>query len=168
MRVVYHARMSKKDIPLYVVLHNIRSAQNVGAIFRTADAVGIAELLLVGYTPTPIDRFGRPQGAVAKASLGAEHTVPWRHIDTIEECIRYLRRKEVSICAVERAKEAVPYTTVKKDQPTAFIFGNEIEGVLQAVIDSADVCIALPMYGSKESLNVSVTAGIVLYEFREG
>ncbi len=146
-----------------VVLHNIRSTYNVGAIFRTADAVGASEVLLVGYTPTPVDRFGRPRADIKKASLGAEESVPWRYIETLEACILELKTKNVAVVAVEQSEQAIDYKLYIPEGSTALIFGNEVEGVPEEAQAACDARIHIPMHGMKESLNVSVAAGIVLF-----
>ena len=155
--------MEKTKARSIVVLCNIRSTYNVGAIFRTADAVGVSEVWLVGYTPTPIDRFGRVRADIKKASLGAEVTVPWRHIETIEECVSLLREQGVSVVAIEQANRAIDYKEFTVEGDVACIFGNEIDGVPTSVVDAADTCLHIPMHGTKESLNVSVSAGIILF-----
>lgn len=163
MRVVYHASMPDSVPRVTVILHNIRSTYNVGAIFRTADAVGASEVLLVGYTPAPLDRFGRPRADIKKASLGAEAAVPWRHVEDLDACIRELRANGVAVVAVEQSSQAIDYKTYVPRGHVALIFGNEIEGVPKQALDVADACIHIPMRGMKESLNVSVAAGIVLF-----
>jgi len=151
-----------------VVLADIRSAQNVGAIFRTADAAGGAEVLLSGYSPSPIDRFGRPRTDIKKASLGAEEWMPWRTFETHEECIADLAERGIAIIAVEQTEAAIPYTTFVPQGPIALVLGNEVEGVPHAFLERAAQIIMIPMHGKKESLNVSVAAGVVLFHLRDG
>lgn len=149
----------------YVILHEVRSAHNVGAIFRTADAAGIKKLYLSGYTPAPIDRFGRENPKLSKTALGAAAVLPWESAaDTRTLCSR-LRSEGVTLIAVELVAGAVPLFeyAVPRDVPAAYIFGNEITGVPAEVCMVCDAVVALPMLGKKESLNVAVTAGIVLY-----
>lgn len=146
-----------------VILENIRSAHNVGAIFRTAEAVGVSKIYLVGYTPAPIDRFGRAVPDLLKTALGAENIVPWEQTDTITLLIERLQNEDVKVVAVERSEEARDYKSCNAGAKIAFIFGNEIDGVSKEICEMADEVISLPMRGMKESLNVSVAAGIVLY-----
>lgn len=153
--------------PISVVLADIRSAQNVGAIFRTADAAGATEVLLSGYTPAPIDRFGRARKDIKKASLGAEEWMPHTSYTSHEACIADLKSRGITIVAVEQTNDAIPYTEFAPDGPVALIFGNEVEGVPQVYLDAAKTTIVVPMSGKKESLNVSVTAGVVLFRLRD-
>lgn len=146
-----------------VILHNIRSAHNVGSIFRTSDAAGIAKLYLIGHTPTPIDRFGRPQKEIAKTSLGASEFIPWEHHETIESLIKELQKEGVYVVAVEQHADAVDYKTLHTDKPIAYIFGNEVDGVPPDICARCDAVIEIKMAGKKESLNVSVSAGVVLF-----
>lgn len=147
----------------YIILEDIRSAYNVGAIFRTADASGVAKVFLVGYTPAPIDRFGRVQGEIEKTSLGASKTVAWEQVATTREIIERLQADGVTVVAVELAPGSVPLKDFKEPENVAYIVGNEVNGVSKEAQELADVIVELPMLGQKESLNVSVTAGIILY-----
>jgi tRNA G18 (ribose-2'-O)-methylase SpoU len=146
-----------------LILHNIRSAHNVGAIFRTADAAGIARILLCGYTPAPVDRFGRPRQDIAKAALGAEKIIPWRAHDDIHESLRGVQNEGFEIVAIEQHVAAQDYKTFSPTGNIAFVLGNEVRGLPQEVLQAADVILEIPMRGTKESLNVSVAAGIVLF-----
>ncbi len=148
----------------YVILHNIRSAHNVGSIFRTADGAGVTKIFLCGYTPTPTDRFGRPVLEIEKTSLGATTSVVWEHIHTTEECVARLKQQNVCIVAVEQHEHAIPYTEYTRTGDTAFVFGNEIDGIPDHICQVADRTVHIPMQGMKESLNVGVTAGIVLFQ----
>jgi len=147
----------------FLILENIRSAYNVGAIFRTADAVGVDKIFLVGYTPTPIDRFGRPQTKIQKTSLGASDEVAWEHSLDINEVISKLKEADVYIVAVEQAPNSISLTKFKPPAKVAYMLGNEVEGVSGVALKNADAILEIPMLGTKESLNVSVTAGIVMY-----
>jgi 23S rRNA (guanosine2251-2'-O)-methyltransferase len=151
---------------VFIILNNIRSAHNIGSVFRTADGAGVSKIYLGGYTPAPTDRFGREQKEVLKTSLGATHTVPYELVEDICACIEKLKSEGVSIVAVEQTKDAVDYETFVPEKDTAYIFGNEITGVEASVLALADHHISIPMKGSKESLNVSVCAGIILFKFR--
>jgi len=146
-----------------LILHNIRSAHNVGSIFRTADAADVSKILLTGYTPAPLDRFGRPRSDVAKAALGAERTVPWEAHRTIARTIARLKKDGARVVAVEQDARAQAYRSFRAKGKTVFIFGNEVRGLPKSVLASADAVIEIPMRGSKESLNVAVAAGIVLF-----
>lgn len=149
----------------FVVLDSIRSAYNVGAIFRTADAAGAEAVWLVGYTPAPIDRFGRPQTEIKKTSLGASDTVPWLQLDvaTVQAKLSDAKVAGYHIVAVEQTAQAESLLTWQRPEKVIYILGNEVEGVCEELLSCADLHIQIPMRGSKESLNVSVTAGIVLY-----
>ena len=147
----------------YIILEDIRSAYNVGAIFRTADATGVAKVFLVGYTPAPIDRFGRVQGEIEKTSLGASATVAWEQVETTKEIIERLQADGVIVAAVEQAERSVSLKEFIEPENVAYIVGNEVGGVASETLGLVDVIVELPMLGQKESLNVSVTAGIVLY-----
>lgn len=149
----------------YVILDNVRSAHNVGAIFRTADGAGITKIYLCGYTPRPIDRFGREQAEIAKTSLGAHKTVVWEAADDISDIISRLKAEGVVIATIEQTYTSIDYRTWESSVDVAFVFGNEVDGVQPAVSEISDVVLELPMLGSKESLNVSTTAGIILYHF---
>lgn len=148
-----------------VVLDNIRSAQNVGAIFRTCDGAGVAKVYLVGYTPGPRDRFGRVQPAIAKTSLGAAEHVASEQVSDAEvvERIAAYKNAGYEIVAVEQGEGSTMLSDWKPKNDQVLIFGNEVEGVATALCAVADTLLELPMRGHKESLNVSVTAGAVLY-----
>lgn len=150
----------------FVILHNIRSAHNVGSLFRTADGAGVSKIFLTGYTPTPIDRFGREQKEILKTSLGATHTVPYEYVEDIMELLTRLENKGTTLVAVEQTERAIPYKDFTCNSDTAFIFGNEVLGVEQDVLVRIKDHIHIPMYGTKESLNVSVCAGAILFHFR--
>ena len=151
---------------VFVILNNIRSAHNVGSIFRTADGAGVSKIYITGYTPAPYDRFGREQKEILKTSLGATHTVPFEVFENIHELIEQLKNEGVAIVSVEQTPTAVAYKTFVPKGDTAFIFGNEITGVEESVLALSDKHIMLPMGGAKESLNVSVCAGIILFHFK--
>ena len=146
-----------------LILLNIRSTHNVGAIFRTADAVGISKIYLVGITPAPLDRFGRVRQDIAKASLGSEKSVAWEQVEDIEPLLARLKKEKYTIIAVEQSESSVDYKKVKAKGKTAFILGNEVEGVPELILNMCDIIAEIPMAGMKESLNVSVAAGIVLF-----
>jgi tRNA G18 (ribose-2'-O)-methylase SpoU len=146
-----------------IILHDIRSSENVGSIFRTADAAGASKIYLSGYTPAPLDRFGRKNAKLAKTALGAEEFVPWEAKEDIFLLIEKLKGDGAVIVAVEQSPRSIAYKDFILEQPTAFIFGNEVDGLPERVLGEADKVLEIPMHGRKESLNVAVAAGIVLF-----
>lgn len=146
-----------------LILHDIRSAYNVGAMFRTADGAGVDKIYLSGYSASPVDRFGRSQKEIKKTSLGASETMLWEKTDSLPALIKELQESGVVVVAVEQSEVSIPLKDFSPAPNVAYIMGNEIEGVPQEVLRMVDVIIELPMLGEKESLNVSVAAGIVLY-----
>lgn len=148
-----------------LILDNIRSTHNVGAIFRTADAAGVKKIYLTGYTPAPLDRFGRPVPEIEKTALGAEKTIAWEQVENIDDLISRLKKENFKIIAVEQAENSVDYKTVKigDDDKVAFIFGNEVDGLSPETLSQCDIIAEIPMRGAKESLNVSVSAGVALF-----
>lgn len=148
---------------IVIVLHNIRSAHNVGAIFRTADAAGVSKVYLSGYTPTPIDKFKRPQKEIAKTALGAEQFLPWEYAKTPTAILKKLTREGFQVIGVEQDERAQNYKEFKVTQPTVFLFGNEVRGLSAALRKTCRELLEIPMRGKKESLNVATTAGIILF-----
>ena len=148
-----------------VVLENVRSAHNVGSVFRTADAAGVSQIHLLGYTPRPLDRFGRPVPELVKTALGAHEYLPWSGSDDGVALVRSLQAQGVLVVAVEQSEAAVPLPAFKPPvlQSVAYIFGNERDGVSPELCQQADQVIEIPMYGQKESLNISVSVGVVLF-----
>ncbi|MFH1170657.1 MAG: TrmH family RNA methyltransferase [Candidatus Vogelbacteria bacterium] len=153
---------TNKEIRL--VLHNLRSAQNVGALFRIADAVGVRKIYLTGYTPTPLDRFGSPNRAVVKTALGAENYVAWEVYKTIGRLLDKLLADSFQLLALEQSKNSINYKKVKITSPTAIIVGNEVTGLSKAILKKCDIIAEIPMRGKKESLNVAVASGIFLFQ----
>ena len=151
-----------------LILHDIRSVHNVGSIFRTADGAGVSKIFLTGYTPAPVDRFGRKVSAFSKVSLGAEDSVPWEQHAHISDVIQELKNEGVHIVALEQSSKAVPLGALFPDAHIALIVGNEVEGVSQDILEAADTIMEIPMRGSKESLNVSVATGVALYTLTGG
>ncbi len=149
-----------------VLLHNIRSAHNVGSIFRTADAAGVKHIYLSGYTPIPVDRFGRPQKDIAKTALGAETSLVWEYHKTPSKVLRQLKTAGWEVVGIEQDVRARDYRTFAPARPTLCILGNEVKGISKALRNQCDVLLEIPMHGTKESLNVSVAAGIVLFSLR--
>jgi len=145
--------------PLFLMLHNIRSMWNVGAMFRTADAAGIEKIILSGYTATP------PRKEIEKTALGAQETVLWEyHADPLE-ALALFRQQGVKICGLEIASGSHPYTTMNfSDFPICLVVGNEVDGLDNEVLNSCDEVLEIPQYGTKHSLNVAVAAGIAMFE----
>ncbi|MDP3962541.1 MAG: TrmH family RNA methyltransferase [bacterium] len=146
-----------------LALHNIRSTHNVGAIFRTADAIGVSKIYISGYTPAPADRFGRMRKDIAKSALGAEKMVEWEAVEDLTGLIAGLKKEKFTVFAVEQDKRSVDYKKTKPPQKSLLILGNEIEGIERGILDKCDKILEISMKGKKESLNVSVAAGIVLF-----
>jgi 23S rRNA (guanosine2251-2'-O)-methyltransferase len=145
--------------PVTLVLHNIRSMWNVGAMFRTADAAGIDELVITGYTATP------PRKEIDKTAFGAQETVPWRHFADPQEAIAALKGEGRKIFGLEIAENSRAYTSLTaEDFPLALIVGNEVEGIGDELLGHCDGVIEIPQYGVKHSLNVAVAAGVALFE----
>ncbi len=158
--------MKEKRRETAVLLHNIRSAHNVGSIFRTADAAGVTRIFLTGYTPLPEDRFGRPQREIAKTALGAQRFLVWEHHASPTPLIRALRREGWRIVGVEQDARAKDWRAFRRPRKTLFIFGNEVRGLSSALRAACDDLVEIPMHGVKESLNVSVAAGVILLGVR--
>ena len=148
----------------FLILHNIRSEHNVGSIFRTADAAGVSKIYLTGYTPAPIDRFGRKTTKISKVALGAEENVSWEKRESAPELIQGLTQNQVEIVCVEQDKRSINYKKFTPPKDTVYIFGDEVRGLPKDILDMADKIIEIPMKGGKESLNVSVVAGIILFQ----
>lgn len=150
---------NQTKVPLIVVLDNIRSLHNIGSVFRTADAFRIKEIWLCGYTAQP------PHREIHKTALGATESVTWHYFGTALEAIGEMNARNIRIVPVEQAENSTLLSEfeVKNSQDMALIFGNEVEGVSQAFMDVADDVIEIPQEGTKHSLNISVSAGIVLW-----
>ena len=144
--------------PVVVVAHDLRSAHNVGSVFRTADSAGLAGVVLTGFTPTPDHR------GVAKTALGAQDSVSWRRADDVHDALAGLRADGYTVAALERAPGAVEPADVPDTAfPLALVLGNEVWGVPTEVLETADLVVGLPQYGVKDSLNVSVAFGVAAY-----
>lgn len=148
----------------YVILDNIRSAYNVGAIFRTAEGAGVNKIYLCGYTPKPIDRFGRVVAKIQKTSLSASDIVSWEGIEEVGGLIKDLKSHGVQVVAVELAAGAVSIYDFSPSDNVAYVFGNEVTGISPEILSLCDVTLQIPMHGQKESLNVATTVGIVLFQ----
>ncbi|MCC2630375.1 MAG: tRNA/rRNA methyltransferase SpoU [Candidatus Paceibacter sp.] len=145
------------------MLHNIRSLHNVGSMFRTADAAGVTKIFLTGYTPTPIDRFGRPVKELSKVALGGELSVQWEYVKSPMTVINKLKKQGVQVIGLEQDKRSVDYKKVKPKGDVLFLVGSEVEGMSKALLNKCDIIAEIPMKGKKESLNVSVSFGIALF-----
>jgi len=146
-----------------LILHNVRSVHNVGSIFRTADAAGAEHIYLTGYTPTPLDRFGQERSDFHKAALGAEKSVSWSQETDLGALLGQLKQGGYQLLALEQSPLSVDYKSVALREKTALILGEERYGITEDILEKCDTIIEIPMHGEKESLNVSVAAGIALY-----
>lgn len=147
-------------IPVVLVLDNIRSAHNVGSFFRTSDAFRIAHIYLCGITAQP------PSNEIRKTALGATESVEWSYVSNTEECLGALKNAGYIVAGVEQVDNPIMLQDFEpsKDNPLALVFGNEVKGVQQTVLDMCDFAIEIPQFGTKHSLNVSVSGGIVIWE----
>lgn len=150
-----------RKLPLVVVLDHIRSLNNVGSVFRTSDAFRVESIYLCGITACP------PNAEIHKTALGAEETVDWKYFNDTLEAVENLKKDGYTVCAIEQVEGSVMLDKLllDKDKKYAIVMGNEVKGVQQSVVDKCDMCIEIPQYGTKHSLNVSVTTGIVIWEF---
>jgi tRNA(Leu) C34 or U34 (ribose-2'-O)-methylase TrmL len=151
---------STKKLPITVILEDIRSMHNVGSVFRTSDAFLVEQILLCGYTPNP------PHRDIHKTALGATETVEWKVYETTANAINALKKDDYRIYAIEQVHNSIELQTfdVSNQDKVAIIFGNEADGVNEETIAMTDGCIEIPQAGSKHSFNISVAAGIVLWE----
>ena len=149
-----------EKLPLVVVLDNVRSLHNIGSVFRTSDAFRVERIYLCGITATP------PHPEMHKTALGAEFTVDWTYVNNAVEAVENLRREGYTVYSVEQAEGSIMLEDLTLDPSGkyAVVMGNEVKGVQQEVINASDGCIEIPQYGTKHSLNVSVTAGIVIWD----
>ena len=162
-RVTRDEYRALRKLPLTVLTDNVRSAQNIGSIFRTADAMKVARVVLGGISPVP------PSPEISKTALGAEESVEWRHVaDAVAE-VRRLKSEGMKVYVLEQAHGSVDLRhlgrVLDRDAGSLLVVGNEVNGVDQRIVDMADTVLEIPMHGVKHSLNVSVSAGIALWEF---
>lgn len=155
-----------------VVLNDIRSKHNVGSVLRTSDAAGVEKVYMCGYSPAPIDKFGRPNNQLIKVSLGAEDYVDWEQTDEQDvDLLQRLKEEGFEIWVLEQNERSVNYMDVDLDkkrwEKIVLVLGNEVYGVPEDIIKMADVVIEVPMHGKKASLNVSVVYGVVAYGLRQ-
>jgi tRNA G18 (ribose-2'-O)-methylase SpoU len=150
-------------IPLTVVLDNIRSLNNIGSVFRTSDAFVVEKIYLCGITATP------PNKDIHKTALGATASVEWAYEENTLSLVEKLKNEGVTVVSIEQAENATPLQDfeVSSQKRYAIVLGNEVKGVQQAVVSASDHCIEIPQFGTKHSLNISVTAGVVLWSFLE-
>lgn len=160
-RVDVEGFKSQEKFPIVVVLDNIRSMNNVGSAFRTSDSFNVKKVVLAGITATP------PHREIHKTALGATESVDWQHYPTIEEALEALKQEGYKIAVVEQIDKSMPLQefSAGKEEKYAFVFGNEAFGVSEEALPWADVALEIPQFGTKHSLNVSVTMGIVLWDY---
>lgn len=160
-RLTPEAFKESEKTPLIVVLDHVRSLNNVGSVFRTSDAFRVEAVYLCGITACP------PNAEIHKTALGAEDTVAWEYFKDTPEAVDKLRANGYTVCAIEQAEGSVMLDNLSLDKGKkyAIVLGNEVKGVQQNVVDQCDMCVEIPQYGTKHSLNVSVTAGIVIWNF---
>ena len=151
---------SIEKTPIIIVLDNIRSLNNIGSVFRTADAFLIEAIYLCGITATP------PHREIQKTALGATETVLWKHFNTSSEAIAELKENNYKIASIEQTKNSTMLNDFKlnENEKLAVIFGNEVKGVEQSAIDLSDAVIEIPQYGTKHSLNISVSCGVIIWD----
>lgn len=152
---------NQEKLPVVVVLDNVRSMHNIGSIFRTADGFSIDSICLCGITAQP------PHREIEKTALGATLSVAWKHFESTGEAVDALRNEGYEIIAIEQAAGSTMLNTYKpeKDKKFALIFGNEVNGVADEVMEKIDECIEIPQFGTKHSFNITISAGIVLWDF---
>ncbi len=160
-RLTTEAFKASRKIPLVVVLDHVRSLNNVGSVFRTSDAFRVEAIYLCGITACP------PHAEIHKTALGAEESVDWLYFKDTMEAVEKLKAEGYMVCAIEQAEGStmLDKLLLDKTKKYAVILGNEVKGVQQNVVDNCDMCVEIPQYGTKHSLNVSVTAGIVIWDF---
>lgn len=152
---------SEPKIPLIIVLDNVRSLNNIGSVFRTSDAFLVEAVYLCGITATP------PNVEIHKTALGAENSVAWAYYSDTDPAVEELKKNGYTLCAVEQAQNSIMLDELQLDSAKkyAVVLGNEVKGVQQDVVSRCDCCVEIPQYGTKHSLNVSVAAGMVIWEF---
>ncbi len=158
---------------VYILLPDIRSAYNVGSVFRSADCFGTKKVYLSGTTPTPVDRFGRSnsgaQKEISKTALGAEKDVVWEYVEDVSKFLKKIRKEKFTIVCIEQDKKSLSldnFLKIKnqnKIENMLIVFGNEVEGIDKSILKKADYIVEIPMCGKKESLNISVCAGLIMY-----
>ena len=159
-RLTVEEYKNAKKIPLIVILDNIRSCNNIGSVFRTSDALLIEKIYLCGITAIP------PNKEIHKTALDAEKSVEWKYFEKTEDAISELKHNGFKVFAIEQVENSIllPEFTPTKDEKLAIVFGNEVKGVQQKIVNICDGSIEIPQYGTKHSFNISVSAGIVLWD----
>jgi 23S rRNA (guanosine2251-2'-O)-methyltransferase len=158
----------KPKARIVLVLHDIRSAHNVGSMFRTADGAGVDEIIVSGYTPCPPKKevlyLTDADKAFRKTALGAELSMPWRKVTSLPHLLSRLKKEGYELLALEQDAESVSYRIYQPGVRVALVVGNEVEGIKKKILKKCDVILEIPMHGKKNSLNVSVATGIALYQ----
>jgi len=157
---------------LFLILHNIRSAYNVGAIFRTADGAGVSKIYLTGYSHSPSseenqDLKSKADKMIEKTALGGEKSVPWEKCEDLFALFEKLRNEKFAVVALETAPDAIELGKFEPNSSVALVLGNEVEGLSQEILEKCDCAVSIPMRGSKGSLNVSVASGVAAYGIME-
>lgn len=161
IRVDVQGYKAAEKTPLIIVLDNIRSLNNVGSVFRTADAFLVEKIYLCGITATP------PHKDIQRTALGATESVAWEYVESTEDLVNVLQKDGVTVCAIEQAEQSISlekYATVP-NKKYAIVFGNEVKGVQQSVVTASDAVIEIPQFGTKHSLNIAVSVGVVVWDF---
>ena len=160
-RITPEEYKESEKTPLIVVLDNIRSLNNIGSVFRTSDAFLVEAIYLCGITATP------PNQEIHKTALGAEHSVSWEYFENTVEAVNKLKENNYTVYAIEQVENSIMLNDIELDKKNkyAVVLGNEVKGVQQEVINACNGCIEIPQFGTKHSLNVSVTTGIVIWDF---
>jgi len=169
MRKLKNSELNRKSIdefktsektPFIIVLDNVRSLNNIGSVFRTSDALLVEAIYLCGITATP------PHRELHKTALGAEDSVAWKYFDKTEDAVADLKAKGFDVYSIEQAENSVslPDFQIDSAKKYAFVFGNEVKGVQQSIVDASELCIEIPQFGTKHSFNISVSCGIVLWD----
>lgn len=151
----------EQELPFYVICDNIRSLENIGSIFRTADALNVNKVFLCGICGRP------PHQKISKSALGAEKWIEWEYCGLAWKLVERLKKEKVFVVVLEQTKNSLVYTKFKPKFPLALVVGNEVKGVSSSILKRADKVISLPMFGKKESLNVAVAFGVAAYEINK-
>ena len=147
-----------------VLLDNIRSVLNVGSIFRTANGLGVDEIILCGITPTPLDKKGERRKDFAKVALGSEESLSWKYEESALTAVKEYKEKGFTIISLEQNEKSVDYKELTEKEKILLVVGSEVDGVSPLILDESDVIVEIPMMGLKESLNVTIAFGIVGYK----
>ena len=148
---------NEQRFPIYCLVEDVRSLYNVGSIFRTSDAVKLSKLFLTGFTGFP------PRREIEKTALGSTESVPWQHYKNTSDAIHELKNNNIKLIALEHTSESIPYNQFEYEFPFCLLLGNEVEGLSEKTIEKIDYSVDIPMFGLKQSLNVSVAYGVVIF-----